>query len=74
MQEVQEEEAVYQIKVAFIEENIGASSENSNNKQPYLMKYSDGPMIDARPLLASLNKNILNKCASKNRIDRVKVF
>jgi hypothetical protein len=72
LQEVQEEEAVNHIKAAFIEENFGASSENSNNKQPYLIKDIDGSMIDARPLLASLHKNILNKCASKTRIDKVK--
>jgi hypothetical protein len=29
-------------------------------------------MIDARPLLAAINKNIQNKCSSKNRVDKVK--
>ena len=82
LQEVQEEEAVNFVQAAFIQENIigtsseiteniGASSE-STTEQPYLIKDLDGSMIDARPLLAAINKNILNKCSSKNRVDKVK--
>ena len=43
-----------------------------SKQQPYLIKDFDGSMIDARPLLAAINKNILNKCSSKNRVDKVK--
>jgi len=81
LQEVQEEEAVNFVQAAFIQENIGTSSEITENigassgsttKQPYLIKDFDGSMIDARPLLAAINKNILNKCSSRNRVDKVK--
>jgi hypothetical protein len=81
LQEVQEEEAINLIQAAFIQENIGASSESTENngassesstKQPYLIKDVDGSMIDSRPLLAAINKNILNKCTSNNRVDKVK--
>ena len=82
LQEVQEEEAVNFVQAAFIDENIGASSEVTENigassesttkQQPYLIKDFDGSMIDARPLLAAINKNILNKCSSRNRVDKVK--
>ena len=81
LQEVQEEEAINLVQAAFIQENIGNSSEirenigassESTTRQSYLIKDFDGSMIDARPLLAAINKNILNKCSSKNRIDKVK--
>lgn len=54
-----------------MEENIGASSQSSC-KQPYLIEDYDGSLIDAHPLLAAINKNILNKCYSKIRVDKVK--
>ena len=81
LQEVQEEEAINLVQAAFIQDIIGASSESTENngassesstKQPYLIKDVDGSMIDSRPLLAAINKNIQNKCSSKNRVDKVK--
>jgi hypothetical protein len=81
LQEVQEEEAINLVQAAFIQESVGASSEGPENisassesstKKPYLIKDYDGSMIDARPLLAAINKNILNKCTSNNRVDKVK--
>jgi hypothetical protein len=53
---------------------MGDSSQSSypTIKQPFLIEDYDGSMIDARPLVAALNKNI-HKCDSRNRVDKVKM-
>jgi len=65
LQEVTEREAVNHVEQALIQECMGDSSQSSypTIKQPFLIEDYDGSMIDARPLLAALNKNI-HKCDS----------
>ena len=58
MQEVQEEEAFNLIKPHLLKNILVLVQRivNSNSKQTCLIKDSDGSMIDARPLLASLTE------------------